>query len=375
MPQNVIKPFNIKFGTGVPGPQGPAGPQGSAGTGVTFKGEVPNAAALPPTGNTQGDAYLTADTDELYIWDGTKWVSGGPIQGPPGTQGPMGPPGTTGPPGTPGTPGPPGKFTWTGNYVPGNTYHSGDFVQTPDGAVYVAVCDPTSSTPDWPNPFPIPPQPDPVPTGAIFEYGGDTAPTGYVLANGQALSRITYPALFAVLGTKYGAGDGSTTFLVPDMRKRYPVGPNSDLPLGTNEGIADPFARSVTHGHPNALTLPNHAHSSSFTLPNHAHSVTDPTHIHGPAGAAGATPPPSNTGFFFCEQYGDNFIPSGNGMGINRTQIPPASTNITVGNPTSLPAIPGSVGNPTSLPAVNGTIGTNTLNTGAFLVINYIIKL
>ena len=85
-------------------------------------------------------------------------------------------------------------------------------------------------------------------------------------------------------------------------------------------------------------------------------------------------PPPANTGFFFREVYGDNFIPSGAGMGINREQIPPAATGVTVGSVTSQPAIPGTVGNPSSLPAIPGLIGTNTMNTGAFLVINYIIK-
>lgn len=62
------------------------------------------------------------------------------------------------------------------------------------------------------------------PTGVILPYGGSSAPPGYLLCQGQAVSRSTYAFLFAVLGTRYGAGDGSTTFNLPDMRGRVMVG-------------------------------------------------------------------------------------------------------------------------------------------------------
>jgi microcystin-dependent protein len=55
-------------------------------------------------------------------------------------------------------------------------------------------------------------------------YAGSTAPTGWLLAYGQEISRTTYADLFAVLSTTYGAGDGSTTFALPDMRGRVPAG-------------------------------------------------------------------------------------------------------------------------------------------------------
>jgi len=60
--------------------------------------------------------------------------------------------------------------------------------------------------------------------GAITMYGAATAPTGWLLCNGAAVSRTTYAALFAVIGTTYGTGDGSTTFNVPDMRGAFPRG-------------------------------------------------------------------------------------------------------------------------------------------------------
>jgi microcystin-dependent protein len=62
------------------------------------------------------------------------------------------------------------------------------------------------------------------PIGTMIAYGGATAPTGWLLCYGQAVSRTTYALLFAVLGTAYGTGDGSTTFNVPDKRGRMSIG-------------------------------------------------------------------------------------------------------------------------------------------------------
>ena len=61
-------------------------------------------------------------------------------------------------------------------------------------------------------------------TGAIMPFAGSTAPDGWVLSYGQAISRTTYAALFAVLSTTYGTGDGSTTFNLPDLRGRAIAG-------------------------------------------------------------------------------------------------------------------------------------------------------
>ena len=63
-----------------------------------------------------------------------------------------------------------------------------------------------------------------VPTGIIFDYAGTTEPTGYLFCYGQAISRTTYSALFAVIGTTYGNGDGATTFNLPDLRGRAVAG-------------------------------------------------------------------------------------------------------------------------------------------------------
>lgn len=79
-----------------------------------------------------------------------------------------------------------------------------------------------------------------VPTGAVLSYGFGTAPSGFLLANGQSVSRATYADLFAVIGTTYGSVDGSS-FNVPDCRGRVVAGMNASVPefvsMGTTVGL------------------------------------------------------------------------------------------------------------------------------------------
>lgn len=65
---------------------------------------------------------------------------------------------------------------------------------------------------------------NPAPAGMLAPYAGTSAPTGWLLAFGQTVSRTTYADLFAAIGTTYGAGDGSTTFVLPDLRGRVVAG-------------------------------------------------------------------------------------------------------------------------------------------------------
>ena len=89
-----------------------------------------------------------------------------------------------------------------------------------------------------------------VPSGAVFYFAANSAPSGYLEANGAAISRTTYAALFAVVGTTIGAGDGSTTFNLPDLRGEFLRG--WDNGKGTDSGRtfgsfqADEF-KSHTH--------------------------------------------------------------------------------------------------------------------------------
>lgn len=79
---------------------------------------------------------------------------------------------------------------------------------------------------------------DTTPIGKIVMYAGSSAPRGWLLCQGQAVSRTTYAKLFSVIGTTYGSGDGSTTFNVPDMRGRSPLGVgNGDATGHTNHTL------------------------------------------------------------------------------------------------------------------------------------------
>lgn len=63
-----------------------------------------------------------------------------------------------------------------------------------------------------------------IPSGVVWGYGGTSAPTGWLLCDGSAVSRTTYANLFTAISTNFGTGDGSTTFNVPDYRGRTPIG-------------------------------------------------------------------------------------------------------------------------------------------------------
>lgn len=80
-----------------------------------------------------------------------------------------------------------------------------------------------------------------VPAGTLLAYGGAAAPSGFLLCYGQAVSRSTYSDLYAIIGTSYGVGNGSSTFNLPDLRGRIPVG--ADAMGGTAANIAQ---RSTT---------------------------------------------------------------------------------------------------------------------------------
>lgn len=87
-----------------------------------------------------------------------------------------------------------------------------------------------------------------VPTGTVLPFAGpDTKiPGGFALCNGAAASRTTYATLFALIGTTYGPGDGTSTFNIPDMRVVYPIGAYSAGPvLGSTGGS---FTTSATTG-------------------------------------------------------------------------------------------------------------------------------
>lgn len=63
-----------------------------------------------------------------------------------------------------------------------------------------------------------------IPAGTLFDFAGTSVPTGWLVCDGSAVSRTTYATLFAAIGTTWGAGDGTTTFNVPNLQRRITVG-------------------------------------------------------------------------------------------------------------------------------------------------------
>jgi microcystin-dependent protein len=171
-----------------------------------------------------------------------------------------------------------------------------------------------------------------MPAGAVVPYAGASAPTGFLLCNGAAVSRTTYAALFAAIGTAFGAGDGSSTFNVPDMTNRFAAGAGT-TPVGGVGGSAS--LTGSTGGY--ALTvaeLPAHSHSASDS--GHAHA--DAGHSHGlsasPSGVTLNEPP---TGHSHANSSGGQLIPMqtglGNNLGGTGGQFTP--TALTVGDATT----------------------------------------
>jgi microcystin-dependent protein len=112
--------------------------------------------------------------------------------------------------------------------------------------------------------------PPPTPTGVILEYGGTAAPSDWLLCNGDAVSRSTYAALFAVIGTAYGAGDGSTTFNVPDRRDRFGIGASGTVARGSTGGSTTSGGTALT-----TAQMPSHTHTgTTSTAGDHSHTVS-----------------------------------------------------------------------------------------------------
>lgn len=107
-----------------------------------------------------------------------------------------------------------------------------------------------------------------VPVGATIEWNAASPPAGgfYLVEDGSAISRSVYSALFNLVGTTFGAGDGSSTFNIPDSRGRVPVGyapsgGNADVStMGGTDGLAI-GSRRVRHKHTLNLTDPGHTHA------------------------------------------------------------------------------------------------------------------
>lgn len=130
-----------------------------------------------------------------------------------------------------------------------------------------------------------------VPPGSIMCFAGANAPQGWLLCNGQAVSRTDYQQLFTSIGTTYGIGNGSTTFNLPNLQDRFPMGKGTNS-LGQTSGS-------------NSITL------SSSQLPSHSHTATvaaNGSHSH-----TGTT----NTTGSHTHTYADAYFAENSGGGTN----------------------------------------------------------
>ena len=123
-----------------------------------------------------------------------------------------------------------------------------------------------------------------IPTATIVPWSTASVPTGFLECNGAAVSRSTYATLFAIVGTTYGAGDGSSTFNVPDLQDKVTIGKSNNKALASTGGaetvastgnIAGSTANATlstpqlsSHSHGNALVYsPNARQISNFNAP------------------------------------------------------------------------------------------------------------
>ena len=115
------------------------------------------------------------------------------------------------------------------------------------------------------------------PAGIIMPFAGTVAPQGYLLCDGSAVDRTTYATLFGVIGTTFGTGDGSTTFNLPDLGGRVPLGVSSTHLLGSTGGsetVTLTESELPSHVH----EVPQHGHEDTIeaTTPEFSHSITQP---------------------------------------------------------------------------------------------------
>jgi microcystin-dependent protein len=237
-------------------------------------------------------------------------------------------------------------------YAPqGSVYMRRDGTQTNGGVLYLKTTGVTLNT-GWLDLATATGVAVASPTGTLVAYAGSSAPTGWLICDGSAISRSTYSTLFGVISTTYGAGDGSTTFNLPDLRGRVAVG------YAASGGHADVSTLGVNDGQAVANRRPKHRTSDNKTVGIGTLGVSDPGHNHG--GATGTS---------------SRMLAGNNDGGANNI------TQTGTGTAT-LPTLPISTGTTgislTGAPSLGGSIGTNNANdaldTPSYIVLNHIIK-
>jgi microcystin-dependent protein len=101
------------------------------------------------------------------------------------------------------------------------------------------------------------------PAGMVIYVARNTAPTGFLKANGALISRSTYADLFAAIGTTFGVGDGSTTFALPDLRGEFPRGWDDSRGIDSGRGFGSVQGQDY-QSHTHGVTDPGHRHQQVY---------------------------------------------------------------------------------------------------------------
>jgi len=114
-----------------------------------------------------------------------------------------------------------------------------------------------------------------IPTATIVPWSSASVPTGFLECNGQVVSRSTYADLFAIVSTTYGAGDGSSTFAVPNLSDKIAMGKSNNKALASTAGAETVTSTGNVGGSTANATLStaqlaSHPHPSGAATPNHA---------------------------------------------------------------------------------------------------------
>lgn len=181
-----------------------------------------------------------------------------------------------------------------------------------------------------------------LPTGAIMPFAGASAPTGgYLLCDASAVSRSTYATLFGVIGTTYGSGDGSTTFNLPDLRGRLPMGAGTGSGLNASgTGLPSGSAQTArTRGQwlgeeTHLLTtseMPSHSHNGATgDAGSHSHTLSKEVLTYVGSGGSRYDPYPGSVwtgspaaGLTLSTQANHSHSIPANGGGGRHAVIPP----------------------------------------------------
>lgn len=360
--------------TSLIGPQGATGATGATGSAATVSVGTTTTGAAGSSASVSNSGSSSAAVFDFTIPRGDTGLTG-----------------ATGAAGTNGTNGTDGKTILNGTSNPtSGTGVDGDFyINTSTSTLFGPKASGT-----WPSGVSLVGPSVSAPTGAMLQYAGTTAPSGYLFCDGASISTTTYADLFAVLGYTYG-GSGSS-FTLPDLRGRIPMGAGSGAGLTTrtlaSTGGAETHALSTgelaTHKHSaGTLTIPAHTHDvGTLAMGAHSHSFTPSgtisggAHSHNTYATQRTNAPTTGAANVLGALVGAG------GAGIDDGQTDSTTPSMTftgtannTGTTLSSSTISGSTGSTISANAVTGDSGNNGSGTAhnnvqPFLVLNYIIK-